>query len=249
MKAVGICLGTRGATIAVVETTATGWRLLKVAEMSWPGGDLAAASSARMLARSRRMIGLPGRQAVAVTSPPGVELDTYTTGMLFARANLVRCWTIDPRIAFGIGARLVAAIDRELNPDLAHRAATGAARLAAGAAIAATAPPRPQTPQQPRPQPQPVLEPAWQPEPHLRLRPLPPPKPQAPPKPEPQNEPQPLAENLPELGWAVRHVTSGARQRRLDLDALIGANAYLPGPDQGRPPAAARHQRPGDGRH
>jgi hypothetical protein len=154
MRAVGICLGRTGATLAVVEPTRSGWRLKTVAEVNWPGADPAARGAAQLLGRARRGLGLPRLHAVAVTAAPGTggDIEGRTAGMLLARAGLVRGWTIDPPTA----ARAASGENTV--------AATEAGRLAAGAAIAAATPMNP-PPRIPEPQPEPEPEPQPQPEP------------------------------------------------------------------------------------
>jgi hypothetical protein len=164
MRAVGICLGTTGATLAVVEPTGSGWRLKTVAEVNWPDADPAARGAAQLLGQERRRLGLPRLHAVAVTAPPGAagDIGGRASGVLLARAGMVRGWTVDPPIAAGAGANTVAA--------------TEAARLAAGAAIASA------TPMNPPPR-------IYQPQP----------------EPQPEPQPQPDL-SLPDLGWAVQRV-------------------------------------------
>jgi len=162
MKSVGICITMSGATLAVVEPSRSGWRVIAVAEIDWPQADSAASfatvnsvviggnpsgldvgAAARLLRRARRQLKLPNWQAVAVTTAPndGCDPESPFTAILFAQADLVRCWAIGPDRARSVADGLLAALDTVLDPRLAHASATEAARLAAGAAIAALQPP------------------------------------------------------------------------------------------------------------
>jgi hypothetical protein len=135
--AVGLVLVAGGAIVAVACRDPL--RLAAVADVNWPREPEVSPVARRMLARTRRRLGLPRWQPVNVVLGPSVAGPGYdpagllaSTAVLLARAGLAQAAVLAPERAGTLCRTPGVIIDPRLAPLMA-----GEAGLAAGAAIAA----------------------------------------------------------------------------------------------------------------
>jgi len=125
-RGVGLCLYRDGAVLAVIH--ANTYRVLAVADVSWPVAG--PAGGARVLAQARRRLGLPRQERVAAVHAS--ERSIVDSTELLVRARLVEAGVIPTHRA----ARLGSSVDFATNPRFADVSGSRQTVLAVGAALA-----------------------------------------------------------------------------------------------------------------
>jgi hypothetical protein len=140
---VGLCLGDRGAVVAVVGADPR--RLAAIADISWPAGlwragrrtDPTVAAAARTLSRARHRLGLARWHPVSLVLGPSLPdgaaaLVLPASAQVLARAGLVPSWVTPAASAAELARTARLAVDPRLQPAMAGPDAV----LAIGTALA-----------------------------------------------------------------------------------------------------------------